>query len=458
MIDLPIERERIKELNSKGVNIKGSYVLYWMQASQRVEYNHALCYAAEEAQKYGKPLVVFFGIAPFPEANERHYRFMLEGLKECSEKLEQMGIQFVTSLISPEEGAEIAAKNAVLAVIDRGYLRIQKVWREKFAKKADVKVVQVESDVLVPVETVSDKEEYSAATIRRKIWKSAEKFEKKIELISYNNQKKAAIKGIETVNIRDIDNIIDKLNIDKTVKKWSKYSGGRKAAEEQMGIFFNQKIDEYGNNSSNPAISGTSELSGYIHFGQISPVELYLKARERIGDGAEKFIEELIVRRELAINFVNYNSDYDVYEKISYSWALESLEKHKKDRREYIYEREELESAKTHDIYWNSAQREMVYTGKMHGYMRMYWAKKILEWSRTPEEAYYTTLYLNNRYFIDGRDPNGYAGIAWCYGKHDRAWKEREIFGKVRYMNSGGLERKFDIAEYVKRVNEMCKI
>lgn len=147
-----------------------------------------------------------------------------------------------------------------------------------------------------------------------------------------------------------------------------------------------------------------------------------------------------------------------MYEKISYSWALETLEKHKKDRREYIYERDELESAKTHDIYWNSAQREMVYTGKMHGYMRMYWAKKILEWSRTPEEAYYTTLYLNNKYFIDGRDPNGYAGIAWCYGKHDRAWKEREIFGKVRYMNSSGLERKFDIGKYVQRVNEMCKI
>lgn len=239
---MPIERERIKELNSKGVNINGSYVLYWMQASQRVEYNHALCYAAEEAQKYGKPLIVFFGIVSFPEANERHYRFMLEGLKECSEKLEQIGIQFVTSLISPEDGAEIVAKNAVLAVTDRGYLRIQKLWREKFAKKADIKVVQVESDVLVPVETVSDKEEYSAATIRRKIWKNAEKFAKKIEINLYNNKKKAEIKGIETVNIRDIENIIDKLNIDKTVKKWSKYSGGRKAAEEKMEIFLIEKL------------------------------------------------------------------------------------------------------------------------------------------------------------------------------------------------------------------------
>jgi deoxyribodipyrimidine photo-lyase len=197
----------------------------------------------------------------------------------------------------------------------------------------------------------------------------------------------------------------------------------------------------------------SSKLSPYLHFGQISPLEILYEV-DKINEFLEEkesFLEEVIIRRELAINFVYYNSNYDNWKGITYNWAYETLEKHKEDLREYIYTENELENGKTHDKYWNACQKQMVKTGYMEGYMRMYWCKKILEWSESPQEAYEITLKLNNKYFYDGRDPNSYAGVAWCFGKHDRAWKERRIFGKVRYMNSDGLERKFKMEKYLEK-------
>jgi deoxyribodipyrimidine photo-lyase len=192
-------------------------------------------------------------------------------------------------------------------------------------------------------------------------------------------------------------------------------------------------------------------MSPYLHFGQVSPVTLALHAQEQGGSGTPAFLEELIVRRELAVNFVRYNDHYDSFASLP-AWAQKTLELHQGDQREYGYSVDELERAATHDPYWNTAQMEMVKTGKMQGYMRMYWGKKILEWSRTPQDAYSVALYLNNKYEIDGRDPNGYAGIAWCFGKHDRPWGERPVFGMVRYMNAPGLTRKFAMDRYLEKV------
>ncbi|MGL5983046.1 MAG: deoxyribodipyrimidine photo-lyase, partial [Cetobacterium sp.] len=199
-----------------------------------------------------------------------------------------------------------------------------------------------------------------------------------------------------------------------------------------------------------------SKLSPYLHFGQISPLEIYLEIEKLEGMTNQKqsFLEELTIRRELAINFVYYNKNYDNWNGITYKWAYETLEIHIKDERKYIYSPKELETAQTHDIYWNACQNQMVQSGYMESYMRMYWCKKILEWSKTPKEAYEIAIFLNNKYFIDGRDPNSYAGVAWCFGKHDRAWKEREIFGKVRYMNSEGLKRKFEIQKYIQKYSK----
>jgi deoxyribodipyrimidine photo-lyase len=198
-----------------------------------------------------------------------------------------------------------------------------------------------------------------------------------------------------------------------------------------------------------------SGLSPYLHFGQIGPLEVALTVREAPGipeKAKEAFLEEMIVRRELSANFVFYNPRYDTYEGALPAWSRATLEKHRHDPRPYLYGLQELENAATHDLYWNAAQEEMVKTGRMHNYMRMYWGKKIIEWSASPEEAWDTALYLNNRYELDGRDPNAFAGIAWCFGKHDRPWAEHPVFGQVRFMNQKGLDRKFRMKAYLSRV------
>lgn len=453
-----IESERIKKLNNKSVNLSGSYVLYWMQASQRVEYNHAFIYAIEEANRMNLPLLVYFGVTDgFPNANERHYCFMLEGLIEVKEKVENIGATFVIVNNEPQKGVlELSAKAAVV-ICDRGYLRIQREWRDEVSAKAECAVVQIESDIVVPVELTSDKEEYSAATIRRKIWKYADKFIRNIEIPEIKNKNRLEISIENKFEFKTVLEVLEKLNIDRSVKKSEFYKGGKIEADIKLKEFIENKIEFYKEYARDPSKEYLSELSPYLHFGQISPVEILVKMRQlgKNGESADSFIEELIVRRELAINFVYYSKGYDKFDKISYEWAYKTLEEHKSDRRDYIYTKEEFEKYQTHDIYWNTAQKEMVITGKMHGYMRMYWAKKILEWSKSAEEAYYLTVYLNDKYSIDGRDANGYAGVAWCYGKHDRAWQERNIFGKIRYMNSQGLERKFEMGKYVERVNEM---
>jgi deoxyribodipyrimidine photo-lyase len=207
---------------------------------------------------------------------------------------------------------------------------------------------------------------------------------------------------------------------------------------------------------NDPTLDYLSHLSPYLHFGQISPLYIALKVIDTDSRGKEAFLEELIVRRELSMNFVFYNEKYDSFEAVP-EWAKKTLKAHQKNKRQYTYSLEELETAQTHDAYWNAAQREMVGRGKMHGYMRMYWGKKIIEWSKTPEKAFQIALYLNNKYELDGRDPNGFTGVAWCFGKHDRPWGERPIFGNVRYMNDKGLKRKFDADRYVRMMSRIEK-
>jgi deoxyribodipyrimidine photo-lyase len=445
-----IQKERIKALNEKEVK-KGAYVLYWMQASQRAEYNHALEYAILRANELHQPVVVFFGITDhFPEANERHYAFMLEGLREVKRSLEKRDIQMVVQHKSPELGAVQLAKRASIAVVDRGYLRIQKKWRNSAASQMDCPLIQVESDVIVPVEEISSKEEYAAATLRPKIKKKLDHF--LVPLRQTDLAVDSLSLGFDSFDIEDVGKTVSKLRIDRGVKKVSSLHGGTKEAKKHLQIFLEDKLDHFPELRNDPTMDSLSHMSPYLHFGQISPLFIALRALETRSPGTEAFLEELIVRRELSMNFVFYNQNYDSFDALP-EWAKKTLRGHKKDKRLYTYSLEELESAKTHDPYWNAAQREMVIKGKMHGYMRMYWGKKIIEWSKTPEEAYRRALDLNNKYELDGRDPNGFAGVAWCFGKHDRPWGERPIFGHVRYMNDKGLKRKFDADGYVKRVD-----
>jgi deoxyribodipyrimidine photo-lyase len=442
-----IQKERIKALNRKEIR-KGGYVLYWMQTSHRVEYNHALEFAILKANELRQPLIVFFGITDqFPEANERHYTFMLEGLKEVKHSLEKRGIQMVILHKSPEIGVLQLSKKASLVVVDRGYLRIQRGWRDDASKKINCPLIQVETDVVVPVEETSIKEEYAAATIRSKIKRKLDAF--LVPLKEHEPITDSLSLDFDSFNIGDVEKAISKLRIDRSVKRVNGFHGGTKEGISHLEIFLESKLDRFPELRNDPTLDYLSHMSPYLHFGQISPLYIALKVSKTRSLGAEAFLEELIIRRELSMNFVFYNEKYDSFTSIP-DWAKKTLRTHQKDRRPYLYSRKELENAGTHDPYWNAAQKEMVIRGKMHGYMRMYWGKKILEWSKTPEEAFKIALYLNNKYELDGRDPNGFTGVAWCFGKHDRPWGERAIFGNVRYMNEKGLKRKFDVDKYVK--------
>lgn len=447
-----IQRERIRVLNQKRER-RGEYVLYWMQASQREECNHALEYAIERANEMHVPMVVFFGVTDrFPEANERHYRFMLEGLRETRDALEGRGIRMVVRGVSPEKGVVDLARRASVVVVDRGYLRIQRRWRREAAQRIACPMIQVESDVVVPVEEVSDHEEYAAATIRPKILKLREDY--LVPLRRRPVRRDSLALRISGLDICDTAGVLNGLAVDRGVGPSPFYRGGTGEARRLLARFISTGLDTFAERRNDPNADSVSHMSPYLHFGQISPLYIALRVADRASPGSEPYLEELIVRRELSMNFCHYNRRYDSYAGLP-AWCRATLEKHAADGREYVYSRAELEEARTHDPYWNAAQNEMRVTGKMHGYMRMYWGKKILEWRKSPADALRVALYLNNRYEIDGRDPNGFTGVAWCFGKHDRPWGERRVFGTVRYMNDRGLRKKFDADAYVARITRL---
>jgi deoxyribodipyrimidine photo-lyase len=449
-----MERERIKVLNTHDMK-KRDYVLYWMQQSQRSEYNHALEYAIRQANVLEQPLIVFFGITDsFPDANERHYAFMLEGLHEVQQSLRKRGIHMVIRHISPEKGAVALSRAASLVVVDRGYMRIQRQWREHVAQHTDCTVIQVESDVIVPVETASAKEEYAAATFRPKIQKFLPRFLKPLKTATIKNPSRGM--RFKTITLDRVEHTLARLHIDRTVGRVDTFRGGTTHAKRLLRQFIRRKLPTFPELRNDPTQDNLSCMSPYLHFGQISPLYIALQVQSSGTSGAPAYLEELIVRRELSMNFVYYNQKYDTTSCLP-AWVQKSLHKHRHDTRKYVYTRTQLENAATHDPYWNAAQQEMVCTGKMHGYMRMYWGKKILEWTHDLDTAFSIALYLNNKYELDGRDPNGYAGVAWCFGKHDRPWRERSIFGTIRYMNDAGLKRRFDADAYVERIQRLTR-
>jgi len=449
-----IQRERVKILKAGSPQARG-YVLYWMQASQRAEYNHALEYAVERANELALPLVVFFGIGErYPGANIRHYPFMLEGLQEVQASLRERGIPLVARRTSPEKGALELCRDAALLVIDRGYLRAQRRWRAHVARRAPCPVIQVESDVVVPVETASPKEEYAAATFRPKLARALDAF--LVPLAARELKRPDPDHELKGLDLSDPPRLASELRPAQAPLPLESPVGGTSEAKALLRSFIREKLERHHLLSSHPELDYTSGLSPYLHFGQISPLQVALEVRARGGPGAEAFLEQLIVRRELSVNFAFYNPSYDSLEALP-AWARQTLEDHSGDRREYLYSLQELEEARTHDPFWNAAQKEMAVTGRMHNYMRMYWGKKILEWTASPEEALRIALYLNDRYELDGRDPNGYAGVLWCFGKHDRPFAERKVLGKVRYMSAAGLRRKFDMDAYLARVESACE-
>lgn len=450
-----IRIERIKIINNLPDNLKGKYVLYMMEASQRISYNHALYYALSEANRLNKPLIVGFSIMPyFPNANTRHYEFMLEGIEELNRDFKKMGIKFIVKFGKYEEICEILAKDCVLVVVDKGYLRFQREIREKAFKKIRVKVVEVESDVVVPVNCASDKEEPYARTIRKKILDKMDYFlSENLKMPELLNKDYSSIK-IDS-DFRSKEDALKRLKVTKLSSVSNFFRGGYSEALKRLNVFLKEKIFNY-DKRNDPAQDFGSGLSPYLHFGQISPIEIIKETvKNKISpDILDSFIDELVIWRELARNFCVYEKDYDKHSCIP-EWSKKELDSHLNDKRAYIYSLKQLESYSTHDKYWNAAQKELVLTGKIHNYMRMYWGKKVIEWCKDWREAFDILIYLNDKYAIDGRDPNGYLNISWCFGKFDRPFFEMPILGKVRYMSAKGLERKFNINEYVNRINHL---
>jgi deoxyribodipyrimidine photo-lyase len=460
-----VHSERIKNLNTRSEQ-SGEYVLYWMQQSARAHYNHALELALQQAESLGLPLLVVFVLTDnFPEANLRHYRFLLEGLEDTRARLTGRGIQMAILRGEPVAAVSAVAARAAMLVCDRGYLRIQRQWRAAVAGAVGCRCIQVESDVVVPIESAYPKEAYTAGILRPKLHAVLEKF--LVELSETPVQQPSletdfglqrAVAPVPDCSLIPADRPLTgpdgleaELEVDRSIEPVDWIHGGTTAALRRLEQFLATKIDRFHELRNDPSVDYLSHLSPYLHFGHISALYIVLQVQS-FGPGAAAFIEELVVRRELAMNFAYYNPDYDRYKCLP-EWAHKTLSAHEVDRRDYLYPLEQLEAGKTHDPYWNAAQRELTGRGKMHGYMRMYWGKKILEWSPRPREAFERALYLNNKYSLDGRDANGFAGVAWCFGKHDRAWPERPVFGKTRYMNANGLKRKFDIEAYVQKLS-----
>ena len=453
-----IQSTRVAQLNDRPA-AAGRYVLYWMQHSQRASFNPALEYAIGAANEMGLPVIVGFGLmAGYPDANRRHFAFMLEGLQDAARTLAERRIGFAIRRGRPDEVALDLAGDAALVVCDRGYLRHQKAWRKAVAESAPCRVIQVEGDAVVPVDVASQRQEIGARTLRPKLHRVWDEYLVALDEITVDRDASECTPGSD-VDLSDLGAALDALDIDGSVAPVRRFRGGTSAARERLQSFLDEGLAGYAEERSEPGAFRCSLLSPYLHFGQISPVEIAVAVRDRsAGASADRsaYLEELIVRRELAINFVHFSQNYDSYACLP-EWARATLDAHRSDQRPEIYDRAKLEAANTHDPYWNAAMREMVHTGFMHNYMRMYWAKKILEWSATPEDAFATALHLNNKYFLDGRDANSYAGVAWTFGLHDRPWPERPVFGKVRYMNAKGLERKFDMKSYLYAVDRLVE-
>ena len=443
-----MNHKRVRTL--KAGALKKGPIVYWMSRDQRSQDNWALLFSQELSQQEKVPLAVVFCLVPqFLEATFRQYAFMIRGLAEVEQSLVEKKIPFHFLLGWPDVALPdfLRQIRAGCLVTDFDPLRLKRRWKEGVTKRLDIPFFEVDAHNIVPCWLASAKQEYGAYTLRPKILRALPEFLEAFPPLQAQN-----IGGLEPAALLDWQKVLDSLTVDRTVTEVSGFKPGERAASELLGDFLANKLPRYPERRNDPNQDGQSHLSPYLHFGQISAQRIALAVEDSLaGTEAKKaFLEELIVRRELADNFCFYNPHYDSFAGFP-SWAQKTLDEHRPDPREYLYTLEQFEQSRTHDDLWNAAQQEMVQKGKMHGYLRMYWAKKILEWTHSPEEALQFAINLNDRYELDGRDPNGYTGIAWSLGGvHDRAWGERKVFGKIRYMSYNGCKAKFDVDAYIK--------
>jgi deoxyribodipyrimidine photo-lyase len=429
----------------------GTCVVYWMQRAQRGVDNPALDVAVEVANALQKPAVVFFAPVPFyPNANLRHYHFLNQGIPDIASALARRNIGFVLRRF-PEHSLRRFCDEvqAALVVGDENPMREPESWRRKAAKELRIPLWTVDADVIVPAKLL-EKAQYASHIIRPRLQSHLKTF-----LVPGKNlaAKYEWKKPDKLQSLPGNADVTEGWKLDRSVSPVSNWIGGSTEGLRLLKDFIDHKLRGYGTQRNKPEIDHTSRLSPYLHFGHISPVTVALAVQTSDAPKADKeaFLNQIITWRELAVNLVRFNPDYDNFE-CAEPWAHRTLAKHARDPRPVIYTEKQLENAETHDPLWNAAQMQMVNTGWMHNYVRMYWGKKILEWSRSPAEAYRVAVVLNDKYELDGRDPNGYMGIAWAIvGKFDRPWFERPIFGLIRYMSGESTGKKFDSKKYIQQ-------
>jgi deoxyribodipyrimidine photo-lyase len=433
----------------------GTCVVYWMQRAQRGLDNPALDVAVDAANTLGKPVVVFFAPVPFyPHANLRHYSFLNQGIPDIAAALDKKNVGFVLRRFPDHSLLGFCDEvKPVLVIGDENPLREPEAWRRKATQKLTVPFWTVDADVIVPSRLL-EKAQYASHIIRPRLGAQLPRF-----LVPSRNPRATVPwkKPPQLIALDPACDISEGWPLDRSVAPVSQWRGGTTEALRRLRDFVEHKLRGYAVKRNHPEIDHTSGLSPYLHFGHISPITVALAVEKAAAPKAdtdkdkEAFLNQIITWRELAVNLVRFNPDYDSFE-CGEPWAHRTLASHAKDPRPVLYSETQLEHAETHDPLWNAAQMQMVNTGWMHNYLRMYWAKKILEWSRSPDEAYRTAVRLNDKYELDGRDPNGYAGIAWSIvGKFDRPWFDLPIFGQIRYMSGASTGKKFDSRKYIEQ-------
>ena len=450
---------RIQLLNDCHPNPAAKYVLYWAQMNRRVDSNHGLAYAIHWADKLKLPVLCYEGLTcTYPWASDRFHTFILEGVPSMAKQLAELGVGYAFYLRkqrdSPDDSFYVAVKDAALVVTDDYPIFITAHHNKQVPLKLSVPYYIVDSSCVVPMSLIAERQ-YAAYTIRPKIHKLLAAQMNPVEMNAPQRKWQGPVPSFHMqVNADTIPALVAASDIDHSTKTSTSFHGGSNSAEKHLELFLEHRLRRYATDRNSPTAHVTSDLSPYLHFGQISSLHVALAARDYSDEHklmAGEFLEELIVRRELAFNFARCVPHCDSLDALP-NWVQQTLAKHDADRREFIYTRDQFEKAATHDQLWNATQKELLLRGKTHGYYRMYWGKKIIEWSPTHQDAHQTMLYLQNKYALDGRDPNTYTNVLWCFGLHDRPWTERPIFGMVRFMGLDGMKRKTDVNAYLQEI------
>ncbi len=477
---------RIRAVNDREIRAAATYVLYWMIAARRTHDNFALDRAIEHAKRLKKPLVVLEALrAGYPYASDRFHRFVIDGMVDNASAFQKAGVAY-HAYVEPQPGAgrgllEAMANDAALVVTDDFPCFFLPSMIEAAGKKLPVRLEAVDSNGVLPIRALG-KPCFRAFDFRRSLQKTFEEHWAASPVA-------APLRGLglpkTTLSARLLErwpsappdllagkpSALAALPVDHTVPVVG-YRGGLRAAERALAFFLENNLERYAEERNHPDKAATSGLSPYLHFGQLSAHRIVRAIAERedwtpdalgprargaragfwnMRASAEAFLDQLLTWRELGLNYCAHSSDYCGFSSLP-AWSQKTLQEHARDPRPALFSRERLEAAETYDPIWNAAQRELLREGRIHNYLRMLWGKKILEWGETPEQALSTAVYLNDRYAVDGRDPNSYSGILWCFGRYDRAWGPvRPIFGTVRYMSSANTEKKLWLAAYLAR-------